>query len=148
MLKSTLKLEKTSNRLSNLCQRCLVTNTKYPQEQQLALFTIAYILEKIADEFKYLIQEILKTKKINSKINQSLKTVIPFIKKIYKLFYNFNIKEASNLFGDTRDLTKRRYTLYHYLDMVPSYANQILGLISFLKMTNMQDMKQSFKKLV
>ena len=148
MLKSTLKLEKSSNRLSNLCQRCLVTNTTYPQEQQLALFTITYILEKIADEFKYLIQEILKTKKIDSKINQSMKAVLPFLKKIYKLFYDFDFKEASDLFGDTRDLTKRRYTLYHYLDMVPSYVNQILGLISFLELSNKHIEKKYFKKTI
>lgn len=82
-----LELEKTNNKLTNFCQRIL---NKYGHEEPAKttfMYTILWNLEKIADDYKYIIKE---QKEPGKETIELMKQTAKMLREYYELYYKFD----------------------------------------------------------
>ncbi len=98
-LKDFLALEATNNQLTNHCHRLLIKYGYKQYEKTTILYQIAWNLEKIADEYKSIINCFCNIK--NTIINEEVSSVLDEVKNMfhqyYELFYNFKLEELDLL---------------------------------------------------
>jgi phosphate uptake regulator len=139
MLRRTfLLLEIVNNKYTGFCRRILNKGGYDPTKVSLVYCTVEE-LEKIADEFKYVCNYILKNKdkiKIDKKIKKILKKLAELYNGCYQLYYSFDIKKASELFMERKRLVEeitplfenKKYSariLHHLLTTTQKIANII-----------------------
>jgi len=92
-----LDLEKTNNQLTNFCERILNKRGLDDPVKTNFLYVIMWNLEKIADEYKYICENIVKKKKLGSETAELFEKVNGLLRKYYELFYKFDIEKLSAL---------------------------------------------------
>jgi|SRR3989344_1006388 len=114
-LGSLINLENTNNQLTSFCLR-LINKGLYSNENTQFISIVIWSLEKIADEYKYICNNLLNN---DTEINLNLLSIYQetneFLKNYYELFYKFSI-EKLNLLSDKK--------------------SQILNLMSELELKN------------
>jgi len=87
-----LHLEKTNNQLTNFCQRLL---NKYGHEEPsytTFMYVILWNLEKIADDYKYIIQQ---KQKCSAQGIALMEKVNIMLRSYYELFYKFDLEKLN-----------------------------------------------------
>lgn len=113
-----ISLEKTNNQLTNFCERLLNAGV-YSYSKATFLYVVCWNLEKIADEYKYIIQ--LENIKVNSSIIKLFKEVNELFRIFYNAFYDFDIKKFNNLYKSAKKIeeklvsTSGSFELKHHL---------------------------------
>ncbi len=92
-----LDLEKTNNQLTNFCERILNKRGLDEPVKTSFLYVIMWNLEKIADEYKYICEQLAKKKKVSVETAVLFEKVNGLLRKYYELFYSFNIERLSAL---------------------------------------------------
>ena len=96
-LYSLLELEKTTNQLTNFCERILNKRGLDDPVRTTFLYVIMWNLEKIADEYKYISEYLTDNKKISKETMELFDKVNKLLRKYYELFYKFEIVALSEL---------------------------------------------------
>lgn len=106
-LKDILALEKTNNQLTNFCERILNKNLYEGNKGTHFLYVIAWNLEKIADDYKYLCQECAALSFISSDTLSFLEEVNKQLKAYYELMYKFDPNTLTQLGAKRKELVTR-----------------------------------------
>jgi len=98
--------ERNNNQLTNFCERIL-NNNLTKKENGHFWYVLAWNLEKISDNFKYIseyFQGAIIT--ISDETINIMKTLKEFIKDYYHLIYNFSFKELNKLIKNKESIEK------------------------------------------
>ncbi len=90
-----LSLEKTNNQLTNFCERLLNKNPYLTPKNKAFLYVIAWNLEKVCDDYKYICK--LKLDHTRPELLELFESVQQLLRGYYMLFYKFDIKQISVL---------------------------------------------------
>ena len=108
-----LALEESNNHFTTVCRRFL---NKYGAPSGLKpgpLYSIIQELEKVADEYKYLITALIKTKgdsvKFNPKLSDAYQSLSGMIRDLYESFYKFDASKISAMGRTRKDLVDEWY---------------------------------------
>ncbi len=96
-LQHILDLEKTNNQLTNFCERILNKRGLDDPVKTSFLYVIMWNLEKIADDYKYICEQLAKNRKISAETTVVFEKVNGLLRKYYELFYSFKIEKLSEL---------------------------------------------------
>ncbi len=98
-LKDFIALEITNNQLTNHCHRLLMKYGYAQYGKTCLIYQIAWNLEKIADEYKSIINCFQNQKNTitNTEVLEVLEEVKEMFKVYYELFYKFNLEKLDNL---------------------------------------------------
>lgn len=100
--KDLLHLEKLNNQLTNHCQR-LLNKFEINKENKTFYYVILWNLEKVADDYKYLINTMNQT----PKITDNLGVVNKLLRDYYTAFYNYDNKRINEMANTCKDLKKK-----------------------------------------
>lgn len=104
-----ISLEQTNNQLTNYCERILNKRGYVESKKTLFMYTIIWNLEKVADDYKYICQQIGKYQK--APYSESLITcftdVNTMLKGYYELFYTFEYTGLLQLQQQKDDILDR-----------------------------------------
>jgi len=88
-LSDLINLEETNNQLTNFCLRILTKKSK--EKESFLKYVVVWNLEKVADEYKYLCQELAHSaEEIDPKLIETFEEVNELVKAFYGLFYKFD----------------------------------------------------------
>jgi phosphate uptake regulator len=118
--------EQTNNKLTNFCER-LLNKTLHQKQKGHFWYVIAWNLEKIADNFKYLMDLDIAT--VTEEDIALVKKVHKFYNDYYTCFYSFSIETLAQLSSHKKEIEQELLTniqntnsqaklLYHYLHMM------------------------------
>ena len=96
-------LEKMNNQLTNHCER-LLNKFDIDKENKTFYYVIIWNLEKVADDYKYLIQN-EPTKEILNELNK----VNQLLRNYYELFYKFDIMKLNEHAENCKILKKKLF---------------------------------------
>ncbi len=97
-LKDLLRLEKTNNQLTSFCERLLNKNPGIAPEKHNFLYVIAWNIEKVCDDYKYICRELQDYKgKLSRPLLQATAEAQNLLRGYYELFYRFDITKLSRL---------------------------------------------------
>ncbi len=131
-LDKILALEKTNNQLTNFCERSL--NKRGDPLKTTFLYVIVWNLEKIADDYKYICEEIKKGgQELNKELIEILNEVNELFRQYYELFYKFELQKLNKLSEKFKELkskikteltkTKHQIILSHTLHLLLKTAD-------------------------
>lgn len=107
-LKELATKERMNNQLTNFCERILNKRGYKDHKKTSFMYVIAWNLEKICDNYKYICDLFKDTKKI--KISKDVldlyESANKFFKDYYDLFYKFDINRLSNLSMQKKEIEK------------------------------------------
>lgn len=104
-LQEVLEYEKTNNKLTTFCRRIL--NKKgYTKTLKITyIYCLIEELEKLADEYKYICEYLIKKKKKSSKdILMIYQKTNSFFNDFYELFYKYDQNKIINLYNMKKEL--------------------------------------------
>lgn len=88
-----LELEKNNNQLTNFCERILNKKTVLREQARMFLYVIAWNLEKIADDYKYICQAAMHAPKaLSTDVLAVYGLVNEQLRDYYALFYKFSLE--------------------------------------------------------
>jgi len=124
--------EHENNKLTNFCERLLNKSLK-EKEKGHFWYVIAWNLEKIVDNFKYIsIEYALSIPKIDKETREVMALLGKFIKGYYDCFYNFS-------FNSLNDLGKERLELKSKMRLLLKQSNVDLVIFHhYLHITMLQ----------
>ncbi len=142
-LPSLVNLEKTNNQLTSFCLRLISKGFYKDEEKKIFILTVIWNLEKIADEYKDICNELCDNKtKINPEILALYNEVISLLDGYYELFYKFNREKINDL-----DELKNKIQLTRKKINSESY-NEIFLLTKLMTLTSkISDMSSSVTAL-
>ncbi|MBI2652759.1 phosphate uptake regulator PhoU [Candidatus Woesearchaeota archaeon] len=129
ILKNLIFRDITINKLTDYCRRAINKKEGYFKHVG-AGFTIIEILEKIGDGYRDLCKYISQNKlKISKSVTEVLSEINFLLNDIYKLFYDFNLKDMENFFIRkekidnsilqlTKNVTKAEVPIVLYLNII------------------------------
>jgi len=129
-LKSSLNLEKTNNQLISFCERLINKTGHISQELSSFYYIIAWNLEKVCDEYKYMVEYMLENKV--EKVTLADETIsyfeesLNYLKSYYTLFYKFDKNELSSFSNKGKDLINKGRLI---LGSRKGYGNVITSII-------------------
>lgn len=95
-LEEIKRLEKTNNQLTNFCQRIINKRGLKEPATNSFYYIIAWNMEKIADEYKYISEHILADNiKISKETIDFLKETNSLLREYYEFFYDKNIEKIN-----------------------------------------------------
>jgi len=102
-----LNLELTNTQLTNFCERLL--NKGYKDSKITTyLYLIAWNLEKIADEYKYICKLLAKEKtKLSEETIQIYEDTNKYLRWFYEIFYNFKIEDLVKLHKELEKILQK-----------------------------------------
>ena len=116
-IKDLINLEKTNNQLTNFCERILNKGTKSSHANPHFLYVVAWNLEKVADDYKYICEIMSETEEdviISDETLCIFEETIAYLRSIYELYYSFDIgtlekkdRERKDMIARTKDLLTR-----------------------------------------
>jgi len=129
LLLNQINLEHENNKLTNFCQR-LLNKTLKEKEHGHFWYVVAWNLEKIADNFKYIAQNYkMKIPNLTEKQLEILKKLNSFLQNYYDCFYSFSFDKLIKLSENKKELEKEillelntapvdQKRLFHYLHII------------------------------
>lgn len=125
-LKSLINLEMANNQLTSFCLRLINKGLYKEEDKKIFLATIIWNLEKIADEYKSICNNLSKSKKpINKEILKLYKSVNELFISYYELFYKFSPEKIN-------EITKQKEELIQKLDKTKTSTEFETKLLSIL----------------
>ncbi|MBW2973337.1 hypothetical protein KY346_03010 [Candidatus Woesearchaeota archaeon] len=107
-LKELLALEKTNNQLTNFCQRTLNKKGHLDYAKTCFYYVIAWNLEKVCDDYKYICKLLSESNAKLSKESISLfKETNDLLRRYYELFYSFDLKQLNKLNEKKKELLEK-----------------------------------------
>ncbi len=104
-LKELIYLEKTNNQLTNYCQRIIHKGIFPENDNPYFLYVVIWNLEKIADDYKYIAQDLTgKSVKIKKEVIDLFEKVNHHFRAYYELFYDYDEKKLSELSERRKEL--------------------------------------------
>jgi len=104
-LTGLIALEHSNNQFSNFCERIINKVGHKDYKKNCFYYVIAWNLEKICDDYKYLCEYFPEKKfKIKNDILDMLEKANHFFRGYYELFYKFDIKDLINLSKKGKEL--------------------------------------------
>lgn len=132
-LNELIILEKNNNQLTSFCLRLI--NKGINLDNTHFIYVIVWNLEKIADEYKYIIQYIAKNRiKISEDTIEFYKETNQYLKDYYNLYYTFK-PELMN------ELNDKRSRLLHNTKLNNDEINVLNNLLSII--SKLSDMSSS-----
>jgi phosphate uptake regulator len=111
-LKELITLEKTNNQLTNFCQRTLNKKGHIEAAKTCFYYVIAWNLEKICDDYKYICELLSENKTKLSKESLVLfKETNNFLRSYYELFYSFDLNKLNKLHDRKKELIAKGHKL-------------------------------------
>lgn len=96
--------EKENNKYCDLCLRVLYKNQyKYP-ENGFVLFALIRDLEHVGDQYKYLAEDFLNSKRPNAESLALFKRIRSFFRLYYELYYQYDKEKAIRFFLEKEEL--------------------------------------------
>lgn len=112
-LKNLVSLEKTNNQLTNYCERIIHKGIFQGKENLYFLYVIVWNLEKVVDDYKYIVQELSeKDITLKKEVLVLFETVNNHFRTYYELFYKFDDKKLSELSNKRKDIQKNITELF------------------------------------
>lgn len=109
-LPSLITLEHFNNQLTNFCERML--NKKEYKNGNCFYYVVAWNLEKICDNYKYICQAGKDNKKqVNKKIIDLYSEANTFFREYYELFYKFDMKHLVELTNQGKRMKNKAVSL-------------------------------------
>ncbi|MFH1439289.1 MAG: hypothetical protein ABIG89_01905 [Candidatus Woesearchaeota archaeon] len=97
-LEKLTSLEKTNNQLTNFCERMINKGVLKESNNSHFLYVIVWNLEKIVDDYKYIVQYLSGRKKtISKEVIKLFEKINNHFRAYYELFYTFDSKKMSDL---------------------------------------------------
>ncbi len=100
-MKELIALEHTNNQLTNFCERILNKQGYKDYRKTCFLYVIAWNLEKVCDDYKYICDYLSKPENSKTKISKEVLDFFEranrFLRSYYELFYNFDVKKLVEL---------------------------------------------------
>jgi phosphate uptake regulator len=107
-IESARELEKTNNQLTNFCERLLNKIGHQSQEKICFYYVIIWNLEKVADDYKYLCEILLKPESKRFAASREFLALLDgtnsLLKEYYEIFYRFELARLSSLADKGRSL--------------------------------------------
>ena len=104
-LKSLINLEMSNNQLTSFCLRLINKGFYKEPDKQLFITTIIWNLEKIADEYKSICNNLsMNNYEISKDILDLYKEVNSFFNDYYELMYKFSIEKVNSLVDRKEEL--------------------------------------------
>jgi len=105
-LKDSLALEQTTNQLTDHCHRLLIKFGYKNYTKTSFLYIISWNLEKIADEYKSIINN-LNNSRINKDLVNFLEEIHEIFQEYYNLYYNFSIDKLDEKISKIKKFKER-----------------------------------------
>lgn len=141
-LDGVLVLEKTNDKLTNLCQRILIKERHKNQKKTDFIYTLVWQLEKVADSYSHLCKEYQNKKniKINKKLLETYKETNILFSLVYETYYKSDNQKINEILKLFKDIKKSCFELIksgkpeerifsHYLLEISEKAKDMLGPI-------------------
>lgn len=93
LMSHVLALEKSNNQLTNFCQRILNKRGHEMSEKTTFYYVVIWNLEKIADSYKYIVQELAKGAQAGNDTKELLAKANRLLRSYYELFYAFKTEK-------------------------------------------------------
>jgi len=102
------QMEKTNNQLTNFCQRVINKRGLSDPVKNSFYYTINWNLEKIADEYKYIIEHIIKEKiKTSKETIELIKEANELLRGFYEFFYEKKQEKINKLQIKKKELKEK-----------------------------------------
>jgi phosphate uptake regulator len=126
--------ELLNNQLTNFCQR-LINKNKIVSKNTTFIYTVAWNLEKVCDNYKYIINHILNNQEYlaSKEILELFKQVNNYLEDYYNLFYDFNIVKLN-------DINK---SMQNFKKIITKQKNDLLSEYLFILITQINDFSAS-----
>jgi len=111
-MESLISLEHFNNQLTNFCERVL--NKKGYKDGNCFYYVVAWNLEKVCDNYKY-ICKLEGKKEVSKKILDYYKKVNKFFRSYYDVFYKFNSNELVKLTRKGKSLKNEAINLHRVI---------------------------------
>ncbi|MBR9691223.1 phosphate uptake regulator PhoU [Candidatus Woesearchaeota archaeon] len=96
-LEDLLVLEKANNRFTSFCHRIIAKKGYSKPGKDIFIYTLIWQLEKVVDNYKYLVQYLAQTKKKPDKeLIKLYNEVNDFFDLFYQIFYKYDAKKLDN----------------------------------------------------
>jgi phosphate uptake regulator len=106
-IQKLLDLEKTNNQLTNFCQRIINKRGLTEPTKNTFYYIINWNLEKIADDYKYIIEHITEKKiKISEETTDIIKKTNKLLRGFYEFFYNKKQEKLIKLSEEKKEIQK------------------------------------------
>ena len=115
ILGELLTLEHTNNQLTQFCERILNMSGYKDYTKTCFMYVIAWNLEKVCDEYKYICEYFSKEENNKTKIGKDIillfEKVNKFIASYYELLYKFDINKLNEQFKEYKQIEKKALEL-------------------------------------
>ncbi len=111
-LKELITLEKTNNQLTNFCERMLNKKGHLDHTKTCFYYVIAWNLEKVCDDYKYICELMSENKtKVSKDSIIFLKETNNFLREYYDTFYAFDLNKLNELSTNKKTLVAKGHKL-------------------------------------
>lgn len=125
-----LNLEIMNNRHTMFLRRILLKEGYERQEKVPSLYALIVLLEKIANEFKYLVWHIRDDKiTISKQIISAYKRIQEEIRNVYETFYSFDNKKMKDIVINDVRVEEMK----HLLNQEPELIHYFMNITSFIR---------------
>jgi phosphate uptake regulator len=138
LLKKQIEQEQLTNKLTNFCER-LLNKSLTQKEKGHFWYVVAWNLEKIADNFKYLATHLDKIT-ANESLGAFISRVHELFAQYYELFYNFSIEDMSLLTQKKKSLEQEALDLLASADV----TSRLVGHYMHMVILQIADFSASF----
>lgn len=129
-LKTALNLEKTNNQLINFCERLINKTGHINPELASFYYIIAWNLEKVCDDYKYIVEYLLEQKAEKLTFAEDIisyfEESLIYLKDFYSLFYKFDKNELTSFSNRGKALINKGRSL---LKSKKGYENVVISLL-------------------
>lgn len=101
-LESLIPLEHFNNQLTNFCERVL--NKKGYKDGNCFYYVVAWNLEKVCDNYKYICDQSVDASAVSRKVLDLYKKVNQYFRDYYEIFYKFDIDRLVTLTKEGKEL--------------------------------------------
>lgn len=116
LLNGLIGLEHSNNQLTNFCERIINKIGHEEEKKNCFYYVIAWNLEKICDDYKYICEHLPGKKlTIKKEILDLLEETNKFFKEYYEIFYKFDIDTLSKLADKGKKLLKEARSMSRHI---------------------------------
>ncbi len=129
-LDELIALEKANNRFTSFCQRLIIKKGYATKRKGVFMYLLLWQLEKVVDNYKYLVQHIAGLKKKPSPgVMKLYGEVNDYFDLFYHLFFKGDIKKMQAFASEKDKLVKKSYELLASKKNDPVVLHQLLSVM-------------------